>query len=229
MKRRFAAHPQNTDGPFYVVNGECIGCGAPESEAGELISHDNSGHCFFIRQPATSDEVDDAIRALWSSCCGSLRYAGEDHAILSRIAELGEGDSCDERLWPRPARVVRSRVIFEYRGGGNTAEANIKEIIGLIAGRLQNRSDTRCDSFEFADGESSFRFVWNFENSIVFRVRQRSECKWLVRLEENEIAKTGTAVMLDKILRSTSIFAGIAWFTEEEIERDIQGGSPHPY
>jgi len=45
-----------------------MSCGAPELEAGALMSH-TKGHCFFVRQPNTAEEVNTAILSLWSSCC----------------------------------------------------------------------------------------------------------------------------------------------------------------
>ena len=50
-------HPQNVAGPFYVANGECMACGAPEMQAGSMMSHDASGHCFSMRQPTATEET----------------------------------------------------------------------------------------------------------------------------------------------------------------------------
>jgi hypothetical protein len=47
-----------------------------------LISHDEDGHCFFARQPTTEDETSAAIRGVWASCCGAVRYAGDVIANL---------------------------------------------------------------------------------------------------------------------------------------------------
>jgi len=48
-------HKDNVDGPFYVVNGECISCGAPELHAPSLMSHDSQGHCFFYTDSLTEE------------------------------------------------------------------------------------------------------------------------------------------------------------------------------
>jgi hypothetical protein len=41
-------YSENSQGDFYVENGVCITCGAPESEAPDLIEHSQNayGHCF---------------------------------------------------------------------------------------------------------------------------------------------------------------------------------------
>ncbi len=90
-------HHHNVDGPFYVVNGECMSCGAPEMHAPNLMSHDSHGHCFFTQQPANAHETDEAIEATWASCCGALRYGGTDAGIMIRLAELDLAEQCDFR------------------------------------------------------------------------------------------------------------------------------------
>lgn len=91
-------HPQNADGPFYVVNGDCMACGAPELEAPALMSHDESGHCYFHSQPSDHDETNSAIKALWASCCQAIRYSGNNPEILKKLDELGESRCCDARV-----------------------------------------------------------------------------------------------------------------------------------
>src|SRR5271154_6195726 len=97
-EHRLPSRPGNADGPFYVRNGECMSCGAPEVQAPATMSHDDTGHCFFGRQPETQEETDKAIFGLWASCCGAIRYRGKDRDILVRLAELGLAQQCDHRL-----------------------------------------------------------------------------------------------------------------------------------
>lgn len=76
----------NAKGPFYVEDGECLSCGLPESIAPDLIGYDSEqAHCYFKRQPGTSEELEQAIDAVASSDIGALRYAGEDHYVLGRL------------------------------------------------------------------------------------------------------------------------------------------------
>jgi ferredoxin len=95
---------KNVSGPFYVMNNQCIACGAPYQEAPDLIEYDDVAvypHCYFKKQPETPDELERAIRACCVSCVRAVRYAGEDPAILKGLRELGSDDSCDAIFDPR--------------------------------------------------------------------------------------------------------------------------------
>jgi hypothetical protein len=83
--------PKNAAGPFYVGLDECIACRAPEAEAPDLMAFDEAAHsCYFVRQPATDAELQQALRAIWVSCCDAVRYAGDDPLILARLDRLLE-------------------------------------------------------------------------------------------------------------------------------------------
>src|SRR5215813_10850867 len=86
----------NAPGDFYVEDQMCISCAAPESEAPDLMSHDESNvyHCYFKRQPQTPDEMERAIRAVNVGCCGAVRYRGKDPSILAKLSP----DDCDYPL-----------------------------------------------------------------------------------------------------------------------------------
>lgn len=88
------SHPRNAPGDFYVLDGCCIACTAPEHEAPDLIEHDEANHCYFKRQPRTREEEDRAIMAVAVGCCGAVRYGGQDPRIIRRLVELGS-DDCD--------------------------------------------------------------------------------------------------------------------------------------
>jgi hypothetical protein len=85
--RRFKAHPQSAPGDFYVINDECITCGAPHAVAPALIgwATDGSSHCIWKKQPETPDEMEQAFNAFGASCVGCYRYAGSDPAVMERI------------------------------------------------------------------------------------------------------------------------------------------------
>src|SRR5579872_4377324 len=73
-----AEHPRdsrNAPGPFYVVQNQCISCGAPQAEAPGLVTLDDGG-CYFHKQPETDAEVNDAIRSMLVSCIEVYRYGG---------------------------------------------------------------------------------------------------------------------------------------------------------
>jgi hypothetical protein len=93
--RRYKAHPLSAAGDFYVVNNECVSCGAPHAIAPDLIGWaeavDNFSHCIWKRQPLTADEVEDAIGAVLASEVACHRYAGDDQQVIDRLGP----DYCD--------------------------------------------------------------------------------------------------------------------------------------
>jgi hypothetical protein len=89
------AHPLNAPGDFYVENGYCIACHAPEHEAPDLMSSDAAEHCYFNRQPKTPDELQRAIMAVAVGCRGAVRYGGQDQHIIKQLSELRAADFCN--------------------------------------------------------------------------------------------------------------------------------------
>jgi hypothetical protein len=91
VKERF---PLNAPGDFYVENGYCIACHAPETEAPDLMAHTADGHCYFKHQPTTQSELTSAIGAVQVCCCGAVRYGGADRQIIEEIKRI-EPNGCD--------------------------------------------------------------------------------------------------------------------------------------
>jgi hypothetical protein len=88
-RRAKRATTENADGDFYVAADECMACGAPEAEAPELMAHDDTASsCYFVRQPRSAEELSRAIAAVHASCCGAVRYGGDDRLIQARIARF---------------------------------------------------------------------------------------------------------------------------------------------
>jgi len=210
-----------------------MACGAPESEAGDLMSHDDSGQCFFTRQPSTSNEVDAAIRAVWSSCCGAVRYGGTDSTILTRFANLGELLRCDIRPSPEPPIVVRDFARFEFRNPDSdpSVRSELRQIMNFIADSVSNQY-ARNFGFRYWWSSGSFRHEWGprpFKNSIRFHLRNEGKGRWLLRTSENECARIGMAITIDNALRKSNLFQGIHWFSEDELSSGAGSGEVHPY
>ena len=95
-------YPLNVSGDFYVEDGMCIACTAPEHEAPDLMSSDPKAHagyhCYFRRQPKTPEELEHAVMAVAVGCCAGVRYAGANPTIIRRLAELGVSDTCDNAV-----------------------------------------------------------------------------------------------------------------------------------
>ena len=90
-------HELNVQGDFYTEKDSCILCGAPEAEAIGLMAHSERG-CYFIRQPETDDEIEQAINAIAVSCVSAVRYGGTDQKIIKRLYSLNLETECDYKL-----------------------------------------------------------------------------------------------------------------------------------
>ena len=98
--------PENVQGDFYVEAGKCLRCCMPHGEAPGLMNDASVAfrECYFRRQPETVEEVEQAIRAVWVSEVGCLRYGGRDAGIIRRLGELGVGHTCDHAAVAPPKR-----------------------------------------------------------------------------------------------------------------------------
>jgi len=90
---------KNVPGPFYTT-GECLSCGVPEGVAPELLAplDDENFDTYFVRQPATPEEIERACQAIEVCCVDALRYGGTDAAIIKR---LGNSPGCCDHLLPK--------------------------------------------------------------------------------------------------------------------------------
>jgi hypothetical protein len=107
--RRFKAHPQSAPGDFYVVNDECITCGAPHAVAPDLIGWAKNveyEHCIWKKQPQTPEEFEQAFAAFDASEVGCYRYAGDDPKIMARIGL----DFCDQTASDSKPRSVFAKL-----------------------------------------------------------------------------------------------------------------------
>jgi len=95
---KYARFPLNVPGEFYVADKWCMACEAPEHEAPDLMANEpGSGHCYFRRQPVTADELACAVMAVAVGCCGAVRYAGTDPAVIEQLRQLGISEMIDHQ------------------------------------------------------------------------------------------------------------------------------------
>ncbi len=98
--------PKNVPGAFYTVGhisqegtwcGQCLSCGVPEAEAPTLLAplEDGNSDTYFVRQPETEDEIEQACSAIEVCCADALRYGGKDPKILARLRRT---DCCDHQV-----------------------------------------------------------------------------------------------------------------------------------
>jgi hypothetical protein len=228
------SHPQNADGPFYVRNGECMACGAPELEAPSMMAHDREGHCFFARQPNTAEETTAAILGTWASCCGAVRYAGRDSKVLTRLAEIGSAECCDHRLDNEPKPADRNYVSFEFvQPETSMTESSLRlEIMKYFASSLKYPGSGRVSDFQFSH-HASFRYERGTGPKIygvTFTLELRSGSNWLLRiLRDDHHPSTAFAITIHKALEHDSRFRRSRWFSEQEWLENSAAGLPRPY
>jgi hypothetical protein len=152
LEVQFVPQIKHEQGDFYVVDGDCITCGAPEAAAPTLIAHQKEeyGHCYFKRQPETPEEIDQAINAVAVSCVSGLRYRGKDEKIIQKLYEIGEKNQCDRSPATDYKEVVRTKVEFKYDG---TIQELLKVLMADVPSndyyKIVSISSNDLDSFEF--------------------------------------------------------------------------------
>lgn len=104
------------DGDFYVEADCCLLCGVPEDVAPEIF-HTGEHHCAVVRQPCSLDEIDQTIRAMWSSEVDCVRYRGRDVVMLERLARAGMANQADHGPSATAPMRLRDRVSFEMAEG----------------------------------------------------------------------------------------------------------------
>jgi hypothetical protein len=88
--------PKNIEGDFYATgsictNGtwmsDCTACGLPEYEAPNLLAelNDLNLDTYFIKQPETAGEIEQAISASDVCCTDAIRYGGKDKKIIEKM------------------------------------------------------------------------------------------------------------------------------------------------
>jgi hypothetical protein len=92
-------YPANVPGDFYVEDGCCTMCEVPFIEAPGLFGRcqDPNGyqHCFVMKQPESSAEMEQMINAIRCAELKCIRYKGSDRRIQLQLVETGEGIICD--------------------------------------------------------------------------------------------------------------------------------------
>ncbi len=106
MSTDYFKHPlrsKNVEGPFYTTGslcretsakdspmvwcGDCLACEAPEAEAPTLLAplDDTNYNTYFVRQPSTPEEIEQAIMSARVCCVSAVRYGGTDREIISKL------------------------------------------------------------------------------------------------------------------------------------------------
>lgn len=122
-----------------MENGCCTRCMAAVDEAGDLIVFDDaSGHCHVARQPQSPQETGKMVRAAYSAELQCLRYKGQDHALLVRLAEAGLKEICDNPT-PAVAPLWRNEVTFSRSGSLRDLAHDLVVALGKGSLRVSSR------------------------------------------------------------------------------------------
>lgn len=118
---------------FYVQPECCIGCGVPQSVAPDLVGWTNEHHpqCYWIKQPETAAELNQAIKLFRMQELGCHRYSGNDPAILQTLPV----EDCDHF---RPDLKLNRNLHFTSFGGAPTFVLSVSGKRNLF-GRMWRR------------------------------------------------------------------------------------------
>lgn len=103
---------------MWLINGECLSCGAPHAVAPDLIGWvtQTKNHCLWKKQPETPAELEMAIAVLEIQDRGCHRYAGTNSMLLARVSP----ELCDHGMQPasrsHSAVEVPFRPLFTFGG-----------------------------------------------------------------------------------------------------------------
>jgi hypothetical protein len=83
---KYQRFDKNVPGDFYTT-GECLACGLPENEAPNLLAKldDENSDTYFIKQPETLEEINDACWAAKVCCVDAIRYCGNNPQIKKQL------------------------------------------------------------------------------------------------------------------------------------------------
>jgi hypothetical protein len=214
----------NAPGDFYVEDGMCITCLAPEHEAPGLMgflrdpkpgSNGNS-HCYFARQPTNSDETYRAIRALWAGCCGALRYGGSDPEIIQRLVDLGLGAQVDGPTDPRARPVLRDHVTFASAHASGKPATILAEVGRRLVLGYSNSSVTAVAERQ---GSASLLHSWSSEvpgMELVVGPSADGQGRWLLTVGTGGVhpATSSVAMHVDDALRADGSVREIRWYSQ---------------
>ena len=112
--------PKNAPGDFYTT-GECLACNLPEHECPECLAplNDQNYDTYFIKQPKTTQEIENACQAAQSCCVNAIRYGGKNPEIIKLLGNRSE--YCDNLVSGGPIRFswendeIWEQVLSQYR------------------------------------------------------------------------------------------------------------------
>ncbi len=217
--------PEGEQGDFYVENGACTACGAPQAEAPDLIDHSKEewGHCYFKKQPRTDEEIERAITAIAVSCVSGLRYRGKDEKILKRLYEVGEAAQCDHTPVGNYKLVVWNKVKFQFTGTTSALSDILTNQYLLGPSHINNQiidfETNRKDWFQFihrwTEGLSGNIFTCCVTAANTYEIKVGKEPYGL------DASIRYNAIKLNSILCNDNRISNIEWFDSNGNRYDV--------
>ena len=196
-------HHLNVVGPFYVEDGCCTFCGVPAALAGGLFAEAQDS-CFVQRQPEMQRETDRMLRTMITSETGCIRYAGDNAAIIRRLAEAGEPSLIDGGAPIGIVRRTRDHV------GVRTADPSLLATSLMISFIAHVRAQPTPERYRIEPGPAGedrcdLRLAWYQDrfHPVSFQRSPVAEFDWLIVGLETlvydwlEATQLGEAVFFD--------------------------------
>lgn len=233
-------HPSNAPGPFYVVNGCCTSCDVPVSIAPDLFAYDSENHhCYVRRQPATKDELNQVMRAVWAAEFECLRYRGSAPEVLRRLAEAELARLCDEPPFGEVKPVFRNHATFEPVAAAD-ARLTALDLAEMFKTHLLSRDRKPPFEYRFTKTRGGSALAWlsyswvrssffgvhgqDNDHSLEFLILGASARRWLIR--HSPIEKPGArgiSLQLDDWLKGVGLFQHVRWYSHEEWATAVEG------
>jgi hypothetical protein len=110
------------------------------TEAPEFFEMDDD-QCYVIRQPANLQETEYLLDAISTQEVGCIRYAGDDKAVIQRMWDSGDGDSCDS-----PAVIQLLRTIVRFTHNAETPQ----KFLQVFVKAAQKHAAAKRERFGFS-------------------------------------------------------------------------------
>jgi hypothetical protein len=218
----------NVQGPFYVVDGCCTACDVPFVEAPGLFAYDDTHHghphCYVKRQPATEEELDNALRASWAAEFQCIRYRGTDSDTVRRLAEMGMAELCDSPVPAHLKPVFRNHVAFDTKDR-TLSEWSAERLAREFQRSLEAKAKTNewmSYHFKRIKQKSTFvsvSFAWLDApfHEVQFSTINDPNARWLVRHSQTEkLGSRSVSYIVHDWLTVDGRFCSIRWYTEEQ-------------
>lgn len=164
--------------------------------------------CFFERQPTTPEEEYRAIRAVWASCCGAVRYGGTDPKVMARLESLERGRVASAVTFAADFTEFAPDVL--RRIGANMVAAYVGSTASDV--RSANRGDSSWLIFQWpgVPGEKA-----NSGIKLTCSTAWDGDRRWLISIEAGaSIQMPAAAFQLSDALERTPGLSTFRWYSD---------------